>query len=73
MKLRKTKSYCLRSKTNDNEHCKQTFIIAGAEGLESAVIIYKKVLTKKPILPSEEEITENPRSRSAKLRVLEKI
>ena len=32
-----------------------------------------KVLTKKPILPSEEEITENPRSRSAKLRVLEKI
>lgn len=32
-----------------------------------------KVLTKKPILPSEEEIRENPRSRSAKLRVLEKI
>jgi 16S rRNA (cytosine1402-N4)-methyltransferase len=32
-----------------------------------------KVLTKKPILPSEEEITVNPRSRSAKLRVLEKI
>ncbi len=32
-----------------------------------------KVLTKKPILPSEEEIEENPRSRSAKLRVLEKI
>ncbi len=32
-----------------------------------------KVLTKKPILPSEEEINVNPRSRSAKLRVLEKI
>lgn len=32
-----------------------------------------KVLSKKPILPSEEEIRENPRSRSAKLRVLEKI
>ena len=32
-----------------------------------------KILTKKPILPSEEEIENNPRSRSAKLRVLEKI
>ncbi len=32
-----------------------------------------KILTKKPILPSEEEIKENPRSRSAKLRAAEKI
>lgn len=32
-----------------------------------------KVITKKPILPSEEEIEVNPRSRSAKLRVAEKI
>jgi len=32
-----------------------------------------KVLTRKPILPSEEEIERNPRSRSAKLRVAEKI
>lgn len=32
-----------------------------------------KVLTRKPILPSEEEIEQNPRSRSAKLRVAEKI
>lgn len=31
------------------------------------------VLTKKPILPSEKELSENPRSRSAKLRILEKI
>lgn len=31
------------------------------------------VLTKKPILPSEKELEENPRSRSAKLRVLEKL
>lgn len=29
-------------------------------------------LTKKPLIPSEEEITQNPRSRSAKLRVFEK-
>ncbi len=32
-----------------------------------------KVLTRKPILPSAEEIEVNPRSRSAKLRVCEKI
>lgn len=30
-------------------------------------------MTKKPILPSDGEIDENPRSRSAKLRVIEKI
>jgi 16S rRNA (cytosine1402-N4)-methyltransferase len=32
-----------------------------------------KLITKKPILPSEKEIKQNPRSRSAKLRVAEKI
>ena len=32
-----------------------------------------KIITKKPILPSEKELEENPRSRSAKLRVAEKI
>lgn len=31
------------------------------------------ILTKKPILPSEHELIVNPRSRSAKLRVCEKI
>lgn len=32
-----------------------------------------KIITKKPIIPTEEELKENPRSRSAKLRVIEKI
>ena len=32
-----------------------------------------KDLSKKPILPTEEELTVNPRSRSAKLRIAEKI
>ena len=32
-----------------------------------------KEITKKPILPTKEELTVNPRSRSAKLRVAEKI
>ena len=31
------------------------------------------VITKKPVLPSDAELEENPRSRSAKLRIVEKI
>ena len=33
---------------------------------------YGKIITKKPIIPTEEEQERNPRSRSAKLRVFEK-
>ncbi len=32
-----------------------------------------RILTKKPIIPDQEEIVENPPSRSAKLRVVEKV
>jgi len=32
-----------------------------------------KIITKKPVVPSDAEIVENPRSRSAKLRVAQKI
>jgi 16S rRNA (cytosine1402-N4)-methyltransferase len=32
-----------------------------------------KVLTKKPILPSDEETKANPRARSAKLRIGERV
>lgn len=32
-----------------------------------------KLVNKKPILPTEQEIEENPRARSAKLRVAEKL
>ncbi len=34
---------------------------------------YGKIITKKPIIPSEEEKERNPRSKSAKLRVFERI
>ena len=32
-----------------------------------------KLINKKPILPSEEEVKENSRSKSAKLRIIERI
>jgi 16S rRNA (cytosine1402-N4)-methyltransferase len=32
-----------------------------------------KLINKKPILPSDQELEENPRSRSAKLRIAEKL
>lgn len=32
-----------------------------------------KVITRKPVIPSEEEITENRRARSSKLRIFERI
>ena len=32
-----------------------------------------KLITKKPILPSAEEMMSNPRSRSARLRIAEKV
>ncbi len=45
---------------------KRTFVELSKNGLAINI-------TKKPILPSEGEIKDNPRSRSAKLRLLEKI
>lgn len=35
--------------------------------------VYFKLLTRKPIVPSEDEIRNNKRSHSAKLRLLKKI
>jgi 16S rRNA (cytosine1402-N4)-methyltransferase len=45
---------------------KQSFRFAEQTGI-------LRIITKKPITPSDAEITANPRSRSAKLRVAEKI
>lgn len=60
---------------------KNTFRFAASDkmdtsGLGDGVFLDKEsivnILTKKPIVPTTEEIEENPRSRSAKLRVIEK-
>jgi 16S rRNA (cytosine1402-N4)-methyltransferase len=43
----------------------------GADGSSREAVM--RVLTKKPIVPSEEELRKNPRSRSAKLRCAERV
>jgi 16S rRNA (cytosine1402-N4)-methyltransferase len=43
----------------------------GTDGLSPEAVM--RVLTKKPINPSEEEQRKNPRSRSAKLRCAERV
>ena len=55
---------------------KQAFLKAASAGLDSDSQIEVqpkgKVLTRKPIVPSEQKQNFNPRSRSAKLRVFER-
>jgi 16S rRNA (cytosine1402-N4)-methyltransferase len=41
--------------------------------LEAATDIQARVLTKKPVVPAEDEIARNPRARSAKLRAIERL
>jgi 16S rRNA (cytosine1402-N4)-methyltransferase len=35
-------------------------------------VSYGKIITRKPIIPSDKEQEENPRAKSAKLRVFER-
>ena len=56
-----------------NEVSKEDNIIKGLPNVNKDLLPDFKVITNKPILPSKEEIERNPRSRSAKLRVLERI
>ena len=45
---------------------KETFMRFENEGVG-------KIITKKPIVPGDDEVNTNPRSRSARLRVIEKV
>jgi len=50
----------------EDRRVKQAFVEGSSSG-------HLAIITKKPISPSEEEIRDNPRARSAKLRVAERI
>jgi 16S rRNA (cytosine1402-N4)-methyltransferase len=53
---------------------KGSFAEAEEHPFENAVSVSElKIITKKPITASAEEMKRNPRSRSAKLRVAEKL
>jgi 16S rRNA (cytosine1402-N4)-methyltransferase len=48
--------------------CPRDFPVCVCKGRQKV-----KILTRKPILPGETELEQNPRARSAKLRVIEKL
>jgi 16S rRNA (cytosine1402-N4)-methyltransferase len=57
---------------------KQFFATGNVDGIENKDFFGRsfgpfKIINKKPITPTEEEIFKNPRVRSAKLRIVEKI
>jgi 16S rRNA (cytosine1402-N4)-methyltransferase len=49
-------------------HCPKTMPVCQCHDQQKL-----KIITKKPIIPSDKEIADNPRSRSAKLRIVEKL
>ena len=48
----------------------RVLLVNGYSGIGKTALVNE---VKKPIIPSEEEISENPRSRSAKLRILKRV
>ena len=55
------------------EESKVSDLVKGLPEIPAAYQPKLKLITKKPILPSSEELEANSRSKSAKLRVAEKI
>ncbi|MBQ1551570.1 MAG: 16S rRNA (cytosine(1402)-N(4))-methyltransferase, partial [Bacilli bacterium] len=55
------------------EMCEVDEKIKGLPNIDPSLLPDFKLVSRKPILPTNEEIVENPRSRSAKMRVIERI
>ncbi len=56
-----------------NELSKVDDIIKGLPNINEDLLPDFKVVNNKPIIPTNDEIEENPRSRSAKMRILERV
>ena len=56
-----------------NELSKVDDIIKGLPNINEDLLPDFKVVNHKPIIPTNEEIKDNPRSRSAKMRILERV
>ena len=56
-----------------NELSKVDDIIKGLPNINEDLLPDFKVVNNKPIIPTNEEIKDNPRSRSAKMRILERV
>ncbi len=48
-------------------------LLKGVPGVDKSLLPDYKLVNTKPIIPSDDEINSNPRSRSAKLRIIERI
>jgi 16S rRNA (cytosine1402-N4)-methyltransferase len=55
------------------EMCEVDEKIKGLPNIDPSLLPDFNLVSRKPILPTDEEIVENPRSRSAKMRVIERI
>lgn len=56
-----------------NKVCEVDKLIKGVPNIDDSLLPDYELVTKKPILPTSEEISFNSRSKSAKLRIIEKV
>lgn len=56
-----------------NEYSKESNFVKGLPNIPEEYLPDFKIINKKPITPSDKELNENNRSRSAKLRIIERI
>ncbi len=72
---------CITFHSLEDRICKNIFksvsevdpVIKGLPNVDPSLLPDYEIVTKKPILPSDMEINENPRSKSAKLRIIKRI
>lgn len=55
------------------ERCNIDEVVKGLPNIPDNMLPDFKLITSKPVLPSMKEVRENPRSKSAKMRVIERI